>query len=77
MLEVGQGRLKEHSQSFVPLGVFSSNFWTLGAMARSSSLRLAVIEKFRGLVTAPRAVVSLIGLEEAADSLNDLADLRS
>jgi hypothetical protein len=43
---------------------------------RSSSFRLAVIEKFRGLLNVSRALGSGIDLEIARDSLNDLADLR-
>jgi hypothetical protein len=45
-------------------------------MARSSSFRLAVIEKFRGLVNKTRAFANVIDLEMASDGLNDLADLR-
>jgi hypothetical protein len=43
---------------------------------RSSPFRLAVTEKFRGLVNVPRALVNVTDLETADSSLNDLADLR-
>jgi hypothetical protein len=45
-------------------------------MARLSSLRLAVIEKFRGLVKVSRALGNVVDLEMASGGLNDLADLR-
>ena len=72
---IGLEHFEANSQSFVPLGVFSSNFWPLGAISRPSSLRFAVTEKFRGHVSVPPAFVNLIDLEGACNSCNDLADL--
>lgn len=42
----------------------------------SSSFRLAVTEKSRGLVNVSRSLLNVIDLETLDSSLNDLADLR-